>query len=511
LPEDQAGDQSADPSVGLAGPPPACAAQTRASGWVAAENARPGTPVLARTTGPAVLGYLSASSAVCGQQVAVHLSGPAQTIRLLAYRLGSYHGVGARFVWQSGDVPVRTQRIPPATATGLVEPNWTVSYTLTVTPDFVPGMYELLPVAISGRGAVGPPIPLVVRDDPGREPLLVMASTLTWNAYSDFGGRSLYFGPGATKAQQLAARARVVAVHRPLTGSGLRQWEGMDQPVARWVESLGLDVAYTTDVALDARPSQVLQHAGLVVGGHSEYWTRRLYDAVEAALGRGVNVAMLGANNAWWQARVEDGGTHEVVYRVLADDPDATVDPSAVSILWNRAPLNRPWAAVSGQSHAGVGVRGGLQLVQPPSWLVAGSSLGNGALLPGAVGNEADGFHPAVVRPASIQVLAVGVLTGSHGPVTVSTNYVTIGDDAVLFTAGTTMWACALDPGCSSSAAPAPTRTALRTLTRNLLVALAEPRAGLRYPATATVVGSPKTLVSTLPREAHGTYGGESE
>jgi hypothetical protein len=64
----------------------------------------------------------------------------------------------------------------------------------------------------------------------------------------------------------------VVSLNRPLAGAGYDQFQNMDLPVLRWVESLGIDVDYTTDAAVDSWPSQLLRHGGLLVGG----WHARL-------------------------------------------------------------------------------------------------------------------------------------------------------------------------------------------------------------------------------------------
>ena len=191
-----------------------------------------------------------------------------------------------------------------------------------------PGFYLLVPR--SAGGVAGPGIPLVVRDDVDREPVLFAASTLTWNAYNEFGDYSLYHGPGHGAAARFDSRAKVASFRRPLTGSGYSQLMFMDVSVVRDLEQIaaagGPDVAYTTDVDLDQQPSQLLAHAEVVFGGHSEYWTRREYDAMAVARNVGVNLAFLGANNLWWHTRLDTrpGSVQpdrEIVYRDSAGDP----------------------------------------------------------------------------------------------------------------------------------------------------------------------------------------------
>jgi len=277
--------------------------------------------------------------------------------------------------------------------------------------------------------------------------------------------------------------------------------------VVRWVESLGIDIAYTTDVAIDSWPTQLLRHAELLVGGHSEYWTTRMYDAAEAATAAGMNVALLGANNLWWHARLEGDGTREAVYRVAAEDPMASVDPAETTVLWRQDPLSRDASVITGESHAAIEVRGGLQLLSPPAWFVAGTSLRSGSVLPGAVGNEADGYSPLADHPQSVQVLAAGVLTGSYGPVSVSTIYAVLDSGAAVFSAGTTDWACELGSGCPDRGATTATRTAVRALTRNVVLALADPNTGRLHPAVPVLPPPVAEARRTLARGAVGTYG----
>ena len=493
------------------------------TGWVAAENHRTGVSLPPASNGAwGVQGYLDADSATTGDTVAVHLgltgSDPhlVRRVRLNAYRIGWYRGSGARNVWTSSPVDVGQQLVPSgAAAPHLVVPDWPVAARIPIDAQWPPGFYLLLPLDARGR-STGPAVPLVVRDDSGREPILFKASTLTWNAYDDWGGWSLYHGPAGSHAQQVSDRARIVSMQRPLVGSGYDQMMSMDLPVVRRIEQLaaarGIDATYTTDTAVDAAPQQLLQHAEIVSGGHSEYWTTSMYDALRAATGAGVNAVFLGANNLWWHARLE-GGTpiapaREVVYRSAAEDPLAATDPASATVLWEAAPLSRDPAALLGQSHAGIGVRGSLRLLDPPSWYTAGTGLARDAVLTDAVGNEADGFNVAGHNPDHTQVLAAGLLTGSGGPVLVTTSYSVLSSGAAVYAAGTTDWACVPADRCAGPRVPPATARAVGILTDNVLVALSTVGAGTTHPAAATAALSPAVLRPRLFPRAVGTYGG---
>jgi len=498
-----------------------CPGSPRAGGWVAAENARPGTRLslpsgraMAGRDGSRVLGYPDRWSARCGEVITVQLSGPVSSVRLVAHRIGWYRGAGARAIWTSPPVRVAPQPVPSGeTMPHLVQPGWPMSVTVPIDGTWIPGFYLLVP--LGAAGPVGPAIPLVVRDDDGSEPILFKASTLTWDAYGDWGGWSLYHGPAGNPPVAAANRARVVALHRPLADAGYEQMRYMDLPVVRQLEQTGLDVAYTTDEAVDEQPRQLLRHAELVSGGHSEYWTRRMYDGLLEATAAGVNLVFLGANSLWWRARLETSPNavapdRVAVYRSVADDPKAAHDPMAATALWGPTPLGRDPASVLGQSHAAIGVHGGLQLVDAPAWFTDGTGLSAGGVLPGAVGNEADGYNPRGRNPAGTQVLAAGVLTGTQGPAVVTTGYVSLPSGAAVFAAGTTYWACIPSGTCFDETPPAATATAIARLTRNVLTTLSTPYAGRRHPAVPLVPFTAAQLLPTLAPGAVGSYGDDT-
>jgi hypothetical protein len=500
-----------------------------AQGWLAAENSRSGAALRVVSTGAAaagVVGYVSSTSARCGDVVGVQLSGPGGTsggtVRLSAYRIGWYRGAGSRLIWRSDPVRVVPRSVPSgATAPHLVQPIWPAPITVTIDAGWPPGMYLLVPTG--AKGPVGPGIPLVLRDDAGPAPILFMASTLTWSAYNDWGGWNLYrgyHGPPGSGPRRTADRARVVALNRPLSGPGYQQMALMDLPVVRFAEQVaagrGLDLGYATDADVDARPDLLARHAELLVGGHSEYWTTSMYDGLLAARDRGVNLVFLGANNLWWRSRLERSSgaaapDRQAVYRFAAEDPSARIDPAAATVLWGSAALGRDPAAVLAASHAAIDVHGGLQMISAPDWFVAGTALRVGSTLPGVVGNEADGFNPAAHNPGATEVLAAGVLRGSSGPVTVSVAYATGWSGSAVFSAGTTDWACLLGDGCPGLHPSAGVVRLLARLTSNVLITLATPRAGSAHLPRATRLPAAGQLLGRLSPAAIGRYGDDDD
>src|SRR5262249_60350756 len=75
-----------------------------------------------------------------------------------------------------------------------------------------------------------------------------------------------------------------------------------------FLERMGYDVSYQTDVDTHRDPNSLLQHRLVVVNGHDEYWTKEMFDAFEGARNRGTNLAFMGANDAYWQGRSDNAG-----------------------------------------------------------------------------------------------------------------------------------------------------------------------------------------------------------
>jgi hypothetical protein len=95
----------------------------------------------------------------------------------------------------------------------------------------------------------------------------------------------------------------------------------LELPAVRFLEREGYDVSYVTDVDVDRTPAVLLRHRAAVSIGHDEYWTRDMRTAWDRALHRSTNLASLGANTAYWQARYEDSRRTLVEYRSAAADP----------------------------------------------------------------------------------------------------------------------------------------------------------------------------------------------
>ncbi|MFN8156905.1 MAG: DUF6605 domain-containing protein [Candidatus Nanopelagicales bacterium] len=478
--------------------------------WLARERRLPGTsgwrradPMLA----PRVTLYPDRPSTGCGAPVDVHLGGRGgRDVVVRAYRMGWYAGAGARLVWSSKPVDVPRAAPAPVHDRRVPSPRWTTTVRLPVGSAWPPGLY-LLVAEVHGRpsGEAG----LVVRDDAAAAPAAVVYSNLTWTAYSLAGGASLYRGSSGRSD----TRALSAAVQRPLmfhSGSPLLTY---DVPVAQLLDRAGVAADPLVDTDVDTWPSMLVHRTEVVLPGHSEYWTRTMFDALTAARNAGANVADLGANDMYWHARVEYDATHVpvsmFVARTVALDPLAHEDPTAATVQWRHAPLLRNPSAVVGQSYTAVRARGGLQVRSVPQWLEGVRGFVAGAVLPHAAWNEVNGIRPgAYPVPDNVQVLAQGVLLrAGFDDQPVSTTYYSTRSGGAVFDAGSTYWPCLVMRACEGFVIGSPERATLWQVMQRVLVGFQTPSFGALHPSQPTRLPGVSTLRTSLPAAAVGTYG----
>jgi hypothetical protein len=460
---------------------------------VAVENRRAGTAGwrITRLGAPeAIQGWADQVSAASGERVRLYVSTTAGHFRVEAYRMGWYGGRGARLVWRSQ--PVAGRRQPPPTltpGTNMVATRWRPSLTIPIGPDWPSGVYLLKLVGATGQRYV----PLTVRDDTSKAALAVMNAVTTWQAYNLWGGRNQYVGPDG----RLETRSRVVSFDRPYHGNGAGEFLGNEYPLVRLVERLGLEVTYWTNVDLHRDPKRLLVHRGLVSLGHDEYWSTRMRRGAEAARGHGVNLAFLGANAVYRHIRLEPSpiGRHrqQVNYKPwsVGDDPAWQTDPDQVTTDWRRPPLNNPESRLLGAQYECNPTHAPGVVVQPSSWLFAGTGVRAGTRLPGLVGDEYDRVQPDAPRPPGVEVLLhspVRCLGASvRGPSFADTTYYTAPSGAGVFNAATSSWVCQLSRACAKTRRSPLTARVVRTVTSNLLRGFAGGPAGQDHPSQSNL------------------------
>ncbi|MFL6111060.1 MAG: N,N-dimethylformamidase beta subunit family domain-containing protein [Catenulispora sp.] len=480
---------------------PSCSAEHRA-GWLRVENQLAGTTAwqdAKRTRAGSVNGYLNRVSAQCGDTVTAYLSSPVpvSAATLSAYRMGYYNGTGGRLVWEAKHLTVGPQA--QATVTGterLTEAPWKASLSFRVSEKWTPGYYLLV---VRAPGQSPSSIPLVVRADGDAAPLGFQASVLTYQAYNTFGGHSAYNDPA-----HKAAPSTVVSFDRPYEDGGYYSPYQYELPLIREMEKLGIDADYFTDLDVDGNPALLTRHKGIVTGGHSEYWTKRMYDAAVAARQAGVNLAFFGANAVYTAARLTGSplgpDRRVVIRRTTAGDAVAAKDPSQATVNWAEPPLNRPEAALVGQGYGYLGANGSLRVLHPDSWIFTGTGVAAGTVLTSTVGGEYDQVEVnKAATPKDVDVLAAMPIRFANGHAGMATTtYYVATSQAGVFDAGTTYWPCVIAGDCLHlTATPTEARRVVMLMTDNILTAFAAGPAGLAHASTPNLPPSPEGLVAS--------------
>jgi len=403
--------------------------------------------------------YDSAPSVEVGHPITFYASvRPAQRLRVDLYRLGWYSGSGGRLLYKGSWVRGIVQgRCPTDAMTGLTACRWQPTMTLRIPTSWVSGLYLAVLTNIDGYQNA---VPFVVRDDASRALLLYVEPVTTYEAYNNWPhnhstGKSLY-GYNSEGSETISDRTAAVKVSfdRPYADSGVGNLFAYDEPFAAWLERGGYDVTYATSVDLDEEGAALLvRHRAMITAGHDEYWTAAMRAAATVARDRGVSLAFFGANNVYWQARLESSANGRpdrilVCYRNAALDPEK--QPALVTVRWRDPPVNRPEVALLGSEYTNsVAGRAAFIVENASSWFYRGTGLANGDAIPNLVYGESDrpleSVAGAVASP--ILLLSNSPFQSSHGrPDRSEAVIYRAVSGSWVFDAGTLGWPAAVNP-----------------------------------------------------------------
>lgn len=284
---------------------------------------------------------------------------------------------------------------------------WPAGFGFKIPDDWQSGYYQVTLSAEDNGGAftgrnrrtaVGSTFFVVRAAEPGaKSKILLQLSTNTYNAYTNWGGHSLYAYNGRNGLQGFR-----VSFNRPIS-SQFNNWEA---PFVRWAERKGYQLDYAVNSDLEFRP-ELLDHYRLVLSvGHDEYWSAPMRDHLEKFIAEGGNVAFFSGNTCCWQVRSEEDGRALVSYKQWynIDPVFRTERQASLSTLWSHHLVGRPENQLTGVGFLWGGYHrshgqfmkgpGSYEVHRPEHWVFDQTQLKRGDRFGGddtIVGYECDG------------------------------------------------------------------------------------------------------------------------
>jgi N,N-dimethylformamidase beta subunit-like, C-terminal/Putative Ig domain/Secretion system C-terminal sorting domain len=354
---------------------------------------------------------------------------------------------------------------------------WQLTYRLP-TESLTPGYYRAeFPIQDSlADSSTGGIIFIVKPKIPGTySNILFISATNTWEAYNNFGGKSIYDYNSSG-----GIRSYKDSFQRPFQdpyGSG--DFYNMEVQFLLWLGQNNIYPEYVADVDLDRNPDLLSHYKLVCIFGHHEYWTNDERSQVQNYINNGGKVAIFSGNTCWWQARLENNGNTLVCYKDSTADPLYGIQDSLVTVNWYAPPVNDPenkFTGVSfriggfvndnGQLTSAEGY-GDYAVYNAQSWVFKGTGLKDGDEFGGdaaIVGYETDGTRfdwnngiPIPTSnsqlkdgtPSSFKVLGISP-TISNDSINFPNTHATMGyyfkpNGAYVFNAATTYWVHGLD------------------------------------------------------------------
>jgi hypothetical protein len=340
-----------------------------------------------------VQGYANQLSVRAGEEIALHLSSSAPSVNIVIERLGATK----EKVWEQENVATSVQPIPDrASSDGC---KWPESVRLNISDSWTSGYYQATLHASHGGSDARSTLFFIVRSpQPGSSSkILLQLATNTYNAYTNWGGHSLY-----AYHDRDGLQGHRVSFDRPIS-SQFENWEG---PFIRWAETNGIRLEYAANSDLEFHPEILAKYRLVLSVGHDEYWSSPMRDHLEQFIADGGNVAFFSGNTCCWQVRSEDDGRSLTCWK-----QNASVDPlfrsdqeHLLSTLWSHHRVGRPENQLTGVGFLWGGYHrshgemmdgpASYEIHRPDHWVLEGTGLGHGDRFGGRdtiVGYECDG------------------------------------------------------------------------------------------------------------------------
>jgi hypothetical protein len=406
------------------------------------------------------------------------------------YRMGYYFngtnpdgsactGCGGRLMQSVGPLTGSTQRACPTTTSGadfgMVECQWTPSYSLTVPTSWTTGNYIVKLKRLDD--GLENYLTFVVRDDASMADIVYSMDVTTWQAYSYWSGAgnnnvgyNLYgkFND-VTQAFVGNTRAYTVSFDRPYMDQGSEDGAGnfmvWDYPMIHWMESKGYSITYVTDVDLEDNPNLFSGHKVFVNTGHDEYYSDNMRANVLDFITSGGNAAFFSADDISRRMTWASSTSGQPDRREHSDKGALS---GSTTIDWRGLTPPQPENQITGSLSNGAASGRPFLVYDATSWIFAGTGLVNyngTAVTSGPGQNAIKGligyeFSTRAVNDPNLASYVSyeppGLQQVGHSLVPASDNGVTSWADTTLYTspgggtvfsAGTIQWSWGVDNG----------------------------------------------------------------
>nr|WP_228056286.1 N,N-dimethylformamidase beta subunit family domain-containing protein [Microcoleus sp. LEGE 07076] len=503
----------------------------------ARENQKPGTAdweLENPATKREIEGYASVTSVNLGGEIKLFVNTKEPNYTIEIFRTGWYDGLGGRRM--SEPIACKGIRQPPPRedeASGLIECDWKYPYILRIGDrqnGWTSGIY--LAKLTASRTSKQSYIIFAVRDDDRKSDILFQSSVTTFQAYNNWGYKSLYRWNSRSK------QAYKVSFNRPYgmspnrkaaygvgAGEFLTNFQpkrrtssaGWEYNMVRWLEKEGYDVTYATNIDTHFNSRLLLSHKAFLSVGHDEYWSKNMRLNIEDARNKGVSIGFFGSNICYWQIRLEPSRiTGEINRTVVAYKEMADLDPlngfraevggvnlpleiaaagelnsgigkpgrgliatsnqlpplySLVTARWRDRAVGRPEDALIKVMYETFQVNSDIVIDDiAPDWLLEKTDLKQGDKLPGLLGYEVD----RMFGNAPKNTVRVAHSPYPHGGGTryADMTIYTADSGAKVFATGSMQWVWGLDDFNAPQLRDSVLNTGAQQMTRNVLAKL---------------------------------------
>jgi hypothetical protein len=383
-------------------------------------------------------GYADQASVLPGEAVRLFVNTSARSYHVSAYRIGWYHGTGARLLYTSPALPGLVQ--PPLQVTcqtRTVVTSWHPSLHVS-TAGWPPGDYLFRLTTASGAGRY---IPLTLRSTSNSGRVVLLNAISTWQAYNKWGGFDLYQGPTGSAF----TRSFAVSFDRPYDqGLGSGQFFAYERPAIVIAERLGLDLGYATSIDLERDPHLPDGARAVISPGHDEYYSPLMRTVMTQARDHGTNLAFLGSNAVFrrirWAATPLGAYRWEICYKTGSLDPARHSPHTVVTTNWPAPPHADNESSLTGQAYGCSPAHTTMTITDPTGWLFHGTGVQNGTKLPNLIGIEFDRVNLRVPTPRPLHLIAHSPVTCHDQHTYADVSYYTTPSGAGVLDTGTTNW-----------------------------------------------------------------------